>query len=735
MSLTMNTSRMLRGAAAVLTMAFIVGALCGPSTGVAQGQNGTRPVVSFATRTDTSRPVRELPVRPPRPAVLGQIFQRPFKLLPNRQGSLEVDISDPVVQGPLAELGAPTVEGSFEGINNRNGVLPPDPSGDIGPNHYVQMVNLSFAIYDRSGNTLYGPADNRTLWAGFGGPCEARNDGDPIVLYDHLANRWMMSQFALPNFPRGPFYQCIAVSQTSNPTGAWHRYEFTIHQEKLNDYPKFGVWPDGYYMSINQFKCSFIRCSWAGQGVVAFERDAMLAGAAARMVSFDLQSVDPNLGGMLPADLDGPAPPAGTPSYFAQIDDDAWGYSPDQLQIWQFDVDWANPGASTFTHARSLLTASFNANMCNYSRNCIPQPGGTKVDAISDRLMYRLQYRNFGSHQTLVSNHTVDTNGSDRAGIRWYELRDTGSGWYIDQQGTYAPGTDTHHRWMGSIAMNGVGDIALGYSKSSTSVYPSIVVTGRLHGDSAGFMTQPEVTIVNGGGSQSHSSGRWGDYSQMSVDPLDDCKFWYTQEYYASNGSASWRTWIGSVKLRDCGSTVDGDTTPPTASITSPATGATVSGVLRVDANASDNVGVTKVELYVDDVPQIPDDTSAPYEWIWDTTAIGDGNHVLYVKAYDAAGNVGTSATVTATVSNGPTVGVSLTATGYKVKGVQKADLSWSGATSTSVDVYRNGLKVITTPNDGLHTDDINKKGGGSYTYKICEAGTSTCSNDAVVSF
>ncbi len=383
-------------------LAALAGVLLAPTTGAAQttsgnqGQNSPRPVVSEATRTDTTAPLRHLPQIPPRPAVLGKIFERPFKLLPNRQGSSPPPAAtDPVLQGPISEPATVSTQSNFEGINNVNGVLPPDTVGAVGPYHYVQMVNLAFAIYDKSGTKLYGPVDINTLWQGFGGACESRNDGDPVVLYDHLDDRWLMSQFALPKFPRGPFYQCIAVSDGPDPNplnATWHRYEFTISQSKLNDYPKFGVWPDGYYMSTNQFKCNFAFCNWAGEGVVAFERDKMLSGdPSARMVYFDLYNTDPNLGGMLPSDLDGPAPPAGTPNYFAQIDDDAWGYSPDQVQIWDFHVDWSNPASSTFTKWGALATAVFDSNMCGYARNCIPQGYTTyKVDAISDRLMYRL---------------------------------------------------------------------------------------------------------------------------------------------------------------------------------------------------------------------------------------------------------------------------------------------------------------------------------------------------------
>ncbi len=251
--------------------------------------------------------------------------------------------TDPALQRtePGLALNIPTPLQNFDGVNNVNGVLPPDTNGDVGPNHYVQWVNLSFAIYSKSGALLYGPAAGNTLWTGFGGPCQTSNDGDPIVQYDHLADRWMMSQFALPNYPSGPFYQCIAVSQTGDPTGAWYRYAFQISATKLNDYPQFGVWPDGYYMSVNQF----VGNTWGGAGVVAFERNKMLLGQPAQAVYFDLFAVDPNLGGMLPSDLDGPAPAAGTPNYFLQVDDNGFGYPQDQIEVWQFSVNWSNPSS------------------------------------------------------------------------------------------------------------------------------------------------------------------------------------------------------------------------------------------------------------------------------------------------------------------------------------------------------------------------------------------------------
>ena len=632
----------------VTPMLVFILAFAGFAPAAVQAQGGGRPVIAYATRSDSTPALREMPQIPPMPAVLGTIFQRPRKMLPNRQSNTAPTGLDPALQTSAPAPAAPTLGANFEGVSNVNGVLPPDTVGDIGPNHYVQMVNLSYAIYNRSGGLLLGPSNSNTLWQGFGGPCETTNDGDPVVLYDHLADRWIMTQFALPRFPRGPFYECIAVSQTPDPTGAWYRYEFQISSSKLNDYPKFGVWPDGYYMSINQFSCNVFSCSWAGAGAVAFEREAMINGSAARMVYFDLLNVNSNLGGMLPADLDGPPPAAGTPNPFAQMDDNAWGYSGDQLQLWNFHVDWNNPANSTFSFDRALPVASFDSDMCGYARNCIPQPGGVNVDSLSDRLMFRLQYRNFGTYQTMVVNHTVDANGSDRAGIRWYELRNTGSGWAVRQQATYSP--DSANRWVGSVAMNGAGDIGLGYSVSSSSISPSIKFTGRLSTDPLNQMTQGEGTIINGSGYQTHSSGRWGDYAMMAVDPVDDCTFWFTTEYYNSVSSAGWQTRVGSFKLANCGP-VDN---PPSVTITNPANGATVSGTVAVTANASDDIGVTQVEFFVDG-GSIGVDTSAPYSASWNTTGYSDGSHTVSAVAMDTIGQTG-SDTVNVTVQNSPVV-------------------------------------------------------------------------------
>jgi hypothetical protein len=440
---------------------------------------------------------------------------------------------------------------NWEGINNLDGVLPPDPTGAVGPNHYVQWVNLHMAIWDKSGTLVWGPNPGNTLWSGFGGPCDSCNDGDPVVLYDRLASRWVISQFALPNYPDGPFYQYVAVSQTSDPTGSWNRYVFTWPNNKMNDYPKLGVWPDGYYMTANQFASS--TGAWAGAGVAALDRAHMLLGQSATIQYVDLYSVNAGFGGMLPCDVDGPAPPAGAPAYFGEVDDSSWIAPDDAFRIWQFHVDWDTPTSTTFGLAGQpdqILNVTGFTPLCMATRNCIPQPGTPRgLDAIGDRLMFRLQYRNFGSYQTLVTNHTVDA-GSGVAGVRWYELRNSGSGWSIYQQGTYAPDSDS--RWMGSAAMNASGTIALGYSVSSSSTYPSIRYAGRLSTDPLGVLSQGETTLIAGSGSQTSTLYRWGDYSTLSLDPGDDCTFWYTNEYLTTTGTAPWRTRIGSFQVTCC---------------------------------------------------------------------------------------------------------------------------------------------------------------------------------------
>ncbi len=505
------------------------------------------PLVSIpVSPSDTSG----LPTAPRQTPNTGKYIEaRPALTLP-REGQIthREGFTDPVRQTQYGPLAMPAATINFEGqsINDGGGYAPPDTDGQVGPNHYVQMVNVTTAVYDKSGNLLYGPFLPGDLWP-TADPCH-NNDGDPVVLYDQLADRWLLTQFSV----NSPYYQCIAVSKGATPTNNpnnWYVYTFLVSNNKMNDYPKLGIWPDGYYMSANQFTGGV---SWGGAGVWVFEREKMLNGQATTFQYFDLWNVNPNYGGILPSNWMGSTqPPSGAPNYFGGVDQD-WNGSDDIFHIWEFHVDWNNPANTTFTLVADLTVAPFEWNLCSDPRGaCIDQPGTTnKVEGLNDRLMMHLWYRNFGDHQALLVNHTVDADGANHAGIRWYEIRNPGVGASIYQQGTYQP--DISHRWMGSLAMDHAGNIALGYSVSdATSVYPSIRYTGRLASDPPGTLPQGEGTIINGGGSQTDPA-RWGDYSAMSVDPLDDCTFWYTQEYIQTTGSWNWRTRIAAFKFPNC---------------------------------------------------------------------------------------------------------------------------------------------------------------------------------------
>jgi len=504
----------------------------------ANQDNPNGPIVIQADQASISPPLSSISVPPySTPDEIREIPLGPslFQGLINDR-----DVPDPVVQSEFGPGVIPPTIQNFEGVNNVNGVLPPDTNGDVGPNHYVEMVNISLAVYDKSGNLLLGPIPNNALWAGFGGPCEVDNSGDPIVLYDELADRWLLSQFAVDTGA----HECIAISTTPDPTGAYYRYAFNIGG--FPDYPKLSVWPDAYYATYRNFGDTF------DMQASAMNRAKMLVGdptAELIITSISAGFAPLSVDGFLPVDLDGAAPPVGAPGLFIGQVYDELGHVTDALSLQEMHVDWTNPGNSTFSAPVILETAPVN-DMCDGNRDCIPQPDTDQgLDAIGDRLLFRAAYRNFGFYQAIVTTATTDT-GGEHAGKRWYELRDSGFGWGIFQQGTYAP--DGDHRWMGSIAMDVAGNIGLGYSVSSETVYPSIRYTGRLVTDLLGVLPQGEGTIIAGSGSQTHSAARWGDYSSMSVDPVDGCTFWYANEYIQTTGSAPWQTRIASFKFDEC---------------------------------------------------------------------------------------------------------------------------------------------------------------------------------------
>ena len=535
---------MLQRKANLLLSLLTAVAACAQKPGAADDSNSVElraPAISLAQHHDVSAPLGIL-----RAPEVNTNPEHEVKKIPRHFNTSQALAGDPVHQSAFAViLATPIVTHNFEGVGQGftgpSGTFtvsgaPPDTNGDVGPNHYVQTVNQDLMIWNKSGTALYGPVPINSLFSGFGGLCQTDNDGDPVVLYDPIADRWFISQFAVTN-PDPNYHQCVAVSQTSDPTGAYYRYDFTY--AGFNDYGKAGVWPDAYYWTYNVFGGT--PQTFQGAKICAMNRSAMLTGAAATQQCFDTST---SYGGLLPADLDGTRqPPAGQPEFILGLD-----ANPNGLALWKFHVDWTTPANSTFTGPTVLPVAAF-AEACA-GGTCIPQSGTSQqLDSLADRMMFRLQYRNFGDHESLVANHSVTAGSS--TGVRWYEIRSPASSPTVYQQGTYAP--DAAYRWMGSAAMDGSGGIGLGFSISSSSSVPSIHFTGRNASDPLGTMGQGEGTIQAGGGAQGTTLSRWGDYSDLTVDPSDDCTFWYTTEYLSTSGTFNWHTRVGSFKLSGCG--------------------------------------------------------------------------------------------------------------------------------------------------------------------------------------
>jgi hypothetical protein len=530
------------------------------------------PVVSQAKAFDVSAPFRDLAQRPSTMKAEGDE--------PDERGAIPADngyTGDGALQTTYAPQAAtsqqaaaaspssatiPSPSLTFEGMSNNDNIpvlgfqiSPPDPVGDVGPNHYVEMVNVNVSVYAKTGTRLLGPVSIGSLWNGFPVTDCANNAGDPVVVYDQLEDRWILTEFTAD----GPeFWDCVAVSQTGDPTGAYFRYAFSAG-ENFPDYPKYGVWTNAYFLSTREFAPDN---SFAGDGVYALEKNKMIAGNPnARMIKFLLApGATPYLpgDGLLPPDIDGTRRPLDhSPGLFVgSMDVGAGRGAPfDGLNVFQYAVQWsANPSAS-FTLAAQLPVAQFDSIFpcAPGSRQCIPQPGtSNKIDILSyrQRPTWRLAYRNFGAYESFVTNQSVEALPGV-AGVRWYEIRRVGSQISLFQQGTYAP-NDGVHRWMGSVAMDKLGDMALGYSVSNaTTVFPGIRYTGRLSADPLGQMTLGEATLINGSGSQLVSN-RWGDYTSMNVDPTDDCTFWYVNQYYQVSSARGWQTRIGNFRLPGC---------------------------------------------------------------------------------------------------------------------------------------------------------------------------------------
>jgi hypothetical protein len=584
----------------ILTI-LVVTVLLLPTIGTAQAatiapSSSFKPIFSNAVAFDVSRTLNEIAQNPRSQPLALNADGELLEIRPDRgpdvpdngysgDGALQTNTLG-LAQMNLTTIPAP--QANFEGISNQDNfnifgfrVNPPDPMGDVGLNHYVEMINLAFSVFDKAGNSLLGPLPIGAVWEGFAVNDCTDPSGDPVVLYDQLVDRWLVSQFTT----RGPvYYDCVAISQTGDPTGAYYRYAFVTQPDPdlpggtfFPDYPKYGVWTNSYILTTRDFG----EVDEYGISVYALEKNKMIEGnPKARAVQFFLDSnvVPLNLigDGLLPPDIDGtrrpidgaPAPIVGT-----QDDEYVYGATFDALNIFNLRVQWKSRPSASLSLVIQLPVAEFDSNFpCGPSRGCIPQPGITNPDQYVDVLSYRqrpthrLAYRNFGSYESLVTSQSVEALPGV-AGMRWYELRRVNGTYSLYQQGTYAP-EDGVNRWMGSIAQDRMGNMALGYSVSNgVDVYPGIRYTGRMAGDALGQMTLGEGVVINGTGVQTTTNSRWGDYTSMNVDPVDDCTFWYINEYYEVSGlplplpppplpppgtTAPWQTRIASFTLPGC---------------------------------------------------------------------------------------------------------------------------------------------------------------------------------------
>jgi uncharacterized repeat protein (TIGR01451 family) len=601
---------------------------------------------------------------------------------------------DAVAQTWAGSVNMPAPIANFDGISLADqgiALSPPDTNGDIGydpatgKRYYFQWINLAYKAWDvtnpASPVVVVPLANGNALWQAAlpGTPCANTNDGDPIVLFDEQAHRWFISQFAVSV----SFHQCVAVSQTANPAGAWYVYDYPYRDGAtyFNDYPHFGVWPDtaynAYFMTMHEFNAA--GTAYLGQSVSAFDRAKLLVGdSSAPLVTFALGT---NYGGMLPADLDGTPPASGTPGFFFMTDPAG------TLQIWEFKPDWTTP-ANSVVGVGGSHTPNYSLPITAYTdacSTCVPQLGTTRqLDSLGDRLMHRVAFRALnGGIQTAVLNHTVDVDGaggSARTGVRWYEVRRNSStgAWTLNQHSTYAPGT-TDYRWMGSIATDQAGNIALGFSASNSSSYPSIRYAGRLFTDTPNALPQAEITMTVSTGAQT-GSNRWGDYSMLGVDPQDSCTFWYTQEYNGATASLPWKTRIGSFKFAEC-------TSGPTGAL---------SGTVRNASNSSPINGANVVaQSSIGAIYNSTTNASGIYQLV--SLPIGTYTVTASAGGYNSSTATGVAVTASITTTRNFTLTTLPQADLSLVKSASAAMVAPGGSLGYTLTVTNNGPDTITT--------------------------------------
>ena len=700
------------GCAASILLPLIVAA-----PGAAQAQSApvrlnatsiNRPLPSLTKAVQTAQ---NRPVRAGQPRMVPNMMRESFPL-----PSTPSLAADPILQAAQS-LRAPASIGTtfFGADNNDNGavvgflIAPPDTDGSVGPNHFVQMINLVTTIYDKTGTALLGPFASNAFWAGIGGNCEAFNQGDPIVLYDESADRWLVSQFAFPD-SFATFSQCVAISQSGDPAGAYNRYEFSFNGIGFNDYPKHGIVDDAITVTANLFVPPFF--AFGGSYLGVMDKNAMYAGNPATMLG---QNIGTSEFGFVAGDLDGSG---SSPALFATAMSRT-----NLFDIWQATYDFS-AGSFAVNRIAGIPISPYDAEFCPASREaCIPQPnGGPQLEVISDRLMHRLQLRDFGAYRTMVTAHSVDVGGG-RAGIRWYEMRESGGTWSMHQEGTYGP-ADGENRWMPSIAMNAAGDIGLGYLVSSTNTFVSTGVAGQTAAASGtGTLDTDEVICSPGSGVQ-QGANRSGDYSSTSIDPTTG-NFWHTNEVFRTTGNFQWATAVCEFSVSTGGGNI-----PPNAAFTfdctdlactfdgtgssdadgtvdayawdfgdgNSASGATASntfaapGTYTVVLTVTDNEGATGTDSQsvTVDVPNVApvasftfscDDLACSFDGSGSTDS--DGTIVSYDWTF-GDGNSGTGATTSNTYAAAGTYSVTLTVTDE------------DGATgSTSQDVTVTGVPNV----------------------------------------
>ena len=697
------------------------------------GQPGMliHPQVNYPLQFDVSRPLRDMATEVPSQmgAHVAPPVRYPKLQLLKEAAARGQTFEDGALQKSIGPLVSATVGLNLLGVGNGfPGYSVPDAPTDVnlavGDTQVLQWVNVSYAVFNKTtGAVIAGPIAGNAFWSGFGGPCQTSNSGDPIAQWDKVAHRWVIAQ----NVFSSPYMTCVAISTTPDATGSYYRFAYP--QPGFPDYPKWGVWSDAYYQSQNNFGAS--GSSFVGAYACAYERAKMLVGdSTAKQICFQAGSFDDSL---LPADIDsvGTPPPAGQQELFlGSIDNGS-----SNIYQYFFHVDFTTPANSTFTGVGGTMpiagVASFSLACGGFSA-CIPQLGVTDLlDSLGDRLMYRLAYRNFsGDHQAWLVSHSVTAGSS--VGERWYEFHapENSTSLSVYQQGTFAP--DSSYRWMGSLAMDSSQDIALGYSVSSSNLYPSISFTGRVPGDALGTM-ETEASIVAGSGSQTDTSNRWGDYTSMAIDAADDCTFWYTNQYYMVTASFDWSTRLASLKFSGCGGPP-----PPDFSISASPSSLTIqqgnqgtSAITTTVSNGFNNAislsasGVpsgTTVSFNPNPIPAPGSGTSTMSITVGGSTAPG----TYPITVTGNGGGIQHSTTVTLTVTGPPSFTISASPSSLTVaeghQGTSTITTTVSGGFNSAITLSASGVPSGTTVS--FNPNPIPAPGGGNSTMTITVGST-----------